>query len=67
MKEILKHLHEKLESAKRAKEHYEKKADGFARGSSLYREFKESAQFSEGIIRGLEIAIEAIEAQEVHI
>ena len=38
----------------------ERKADQFAKGSSAYRSLKEDERFADGLIRGLEIAIETI-------
>lgn len=60
MQEILKHLQERLETAKDMKNHFEKKADKFAKGSSVYRSLKEDERFADGLIRGLELAIETI-------
>lgn len=60
MKEILKCLHEKLETATYMKNSCERKADQFAKGSSAYRSLKEDERFADGLIRGLEIAIETI-------
>ena len=60
MREILSFLNKKLETAKEMKEHCERKADKFAKGSSVYRSLKEDERFADGLIRGLEIAIETI-------
>lgn len=61
MTTVLEHLQAQLESSTRAKERFETRADKLAKGSSMYRELMEAAHYTEGVIRGLQIAITALE------
>lgn len=64
MENALNILQAQLEEKKKSRDFYDNKAARCARGSAAYNEYRMAAQFQEGVITGIQIAIDAIKGAE---